>query len=76
MSIYAVPLYKWFKKDKDLAAICRTILKYNHCAMCGGKCNFKTAMADHSMPWGYYREVWCTQRCEKEYWDLVRSIGR
>jgi hypothetical protein len=73
MSIYAVPLYKWFAKDKDHASTCRRILECNHCTMCGGKCNFKTAIADHSLPWGCYRDVFCTQRCEKEYNKLVRG---
>ena len=74
MSIYPVPLAKWYPPGTDNGETAAMILKYNHCTNCGKKpIPYKHAIADHSLPWWYYRDIFCSKKCQKEYRDLVET---
>lgn len=74
MSIYPVRLHKWYfpKKAKDdedfrerkhLYEVVVSIAKTSKCRRCGKTCKATSMIADHSLPWGYYGETWCSTRC-------------
>lgn len=76
MSIYPVTLSKWYPARSDHGMIAIGILSYSWCAMCGQIPPYKTAIADHSLPWGYYRDIFCNKSCAEEYRQLVRSLDK
>lgn len=75
MAIYPVRLVKWFPargKDSSLAKTCKDLIEYCgiKCPVCGKKPHYNGAIADHSMPWGYWGEVWCTKKCYDKYLEI------
>jgi len=75
MSIYPVPLQKWFPnpKSRNLSdeeawdASCqyyaaKITVKLSKCEKCGKHCKYNRAWGHHSIPWGY-GEVWCSEKC-------------
>lgn len=75
MSIYPVPLQKWFphprigqyiygnySEAKNLYETVKFLVKFERCDSCGKHCKFNRAWGHHSLPFGY-GEVWCTEKC-------------
>lgn len=69
MSIYPVPLQKWFPNPKEHPvysdqdhSILRMIVKLSRCDNCGKHCKYNRAWGHHSLPYGY-GEVWCSEKC-------------
>lgn len=65
MSIYPVPLQKWFPntpKEKSYYWAARMTVDLARCENCGKRCKYNRAWGHHSIPWGY-GEVWCTKEC-------------
>jgi len=81
MSIYPVPLAKWYRPkplandipQEDRAEEKRhqkihweavvSIARSSKCCRCGRTPKATAMIADHSLPWGYWGEVWCSARC-------------
>lgn len=69
MSIYPVPLQKWFPNpashpgavDFDYT-ILRMIVRTDKCARCKKFCKWNRAWGHHSLPFGY-GDVFCGKRC-------------
>jgi len=60
MSIYPVPLNKWFPfGDPNYIG---SFIEYHRCVACGKKPKYSKAWGHHSLPWGY-GEVWCSLKC-------------
>ena len=67
MSIYPVPINKWFikghafyehRKDVEL------MLKHCKCKKCGGPVTMEKGWIYHAAPWGYaWGEAWCSDDC-------------
>lgn len=65
MSIYPVPLAKWFTREDDdynLHETAVSIVKTMRCHACGKRCRWSKAWGYHSLPWGY-GELWCSEKC-------------
>jgi len=64
MSIYPVPLKKWYSKkdDPENHRILKIMAKYDTCKECGGKIDLRRAWGHHSLPWGY-GDFWCSRKC-------------
>lgn len=68
MSIYPVPLAKWFPKGDENHDFMKDMVRLGGesslgCMNCGKtNMNWRTAYGHHSLPWGY-GDVWCTKRC-------------
>jgi hypothetical protein len=77
MSIYPVPLQKWFPNPKhnrkhrnwksyedslsDYENL-RIIVKLERCYNCGKHCKYNRAWGHHSLSVGY-GDVWCSEKC-------------
>ena len=69
----SVKLIEWFPMDKAgtenrrLYENCQSILKACklECVVCGKQLKMRSAIADHSLPWGVWADnrCWCTQKC-------------
>ena len=66
MGIYPVKLNEWYPpKSKERSAVL-AILSHEKCYVCGkSPVKVRGAYADHSLPWGHYRVVWCSTECFK-----------
>lgn len=62
MSIYPVPLQKWFPNGDDHYEVCRMIVDGSRCENCGKHCKYNRAWGHHSLPWGH-GNVWCSEKC-------------
>lgn len=75
MSIYPVPLQKWFPnpKSKNLSGenswhkqcnyeAAKSTVEFSKCENCGKSCKYNRAWGHHSIPWGY-GDVWCSEKC-------------
>lgn len=76
MSIYPVPLAKWFKRPKRKSLgyseclmdyeIIRFLVDSAHCYGCGKRCKYNRAWGHHALPHGY-GDVWCTKKCLRSH---------
>ena len=70
MSIFPVPLQKWFPNPayhKDQVGsvdyeILRIIVKTDRCYNCGKHCKYNRAWGHHALPFGY-GDLWCSKEC-------------
>ena len=60
MSIYPVPLAKWFPIGDQYYF--GDSVEYYRCLACGRKPRYSKAWGHHSLPWGY-GDVWCSEKC-------------
>jgi len=62
MSIYPVPLQKWFPIGNTKHSVCKMLVKLARCEGCGKHCKFNRAWGHHALPYGY-GVVWCSKSC-------------
>ena len=63
MSIYPVRLNSWYPKDDENYGTAKTIVSIEWCKVCKKRPQYRYAIADHSLPWGYYDGIWCSKKC-------------
>lgn len=65
MSIYPVPIAKWYVEGKPFGQEIKTlkwILKHITCAKCGKPITWDKGWVMHAITWGY-GEGWCSEEC-------------
>lgn len=68
MSIYPVPLQKWFptnKQDSESQYMHETVkwlVSITKCIKCNKHCKFNRAWGHHSIFVGY-GDIWCSEKC-------------
>lgn len=68
MSIYPVRLSEWFPKGDPHHSTVKLIVSIEQCTYCKKKnMHWQDAIADHSLPWGYYNGIFCKKKCFDNY---------
>lgn len=72
MSIYPVPLNKWFPKGDEHHSWLKFMLEHGQCLHCKKRrLNIKKAWGHHSLPWGH-GDAWCSERHLRKYFEKER----